>query len=217
MLKCIIFDMDGTLIDSEKVYIQGFYHAFLRHNFNLTLEDVKVFIGMSGEAELLELDKITNDRAVTLQIMNDMLNFAKKEMTDNTVSLKKGAKELLAYFRDGGFNIGLATSTFKNSALVTLDTTLMLPFFDFLVFGDDVSRPKPDKMIYELAIKKSGFKASECIVIEDSHSGVTSAIAANLPVIQLIDDVTPLEIATYTVRSLSEIKLIIESSRSEKR
>lgn len=211
MLTCVIFDMDGTLIDSEKFYLEGFKHAFAEYGFLLSADEIKVFVGMSGESEMLEIDKITHNRDITNQIFNDMLTFAKKELTNQMVPLKPYARELLTHCQNLGLKIGLATSTYEASGLKTLKETDLLHFFDFLVFGNEVTVPKPNKMIYELALKKANASTGECLVVEDSHSGVVAATSGNLAVAQLIDDIPAHNMSTYTVNSLKELMPLINT------
>jgi len=200
--------MDGTLVDSEKVYLKGFEHAFNKNGFAVDADFVKVFVGMSGEEEMLEIDKTTGNREMTNQVFRDMLEFAHYEF-DN-VELKSGAVELLEHCQNNDLKIGLATSTHETSARKTLKKLGIFSYFEFFVFGDEVDRPKPDPMIYRLAIKRSGLEREDCLVIEDSLSGIMSAKKASLPVVQIFDDVDLVDLADYNVKTLSEIMPIID-------
>jgi len=200
--------MDGTLVDSEKVYLKGFEYAFNKNGFAVDADFVKIFVGMSGEDEMMEIDKITGHREMTDKVFKDMLDFAHCEF-DN-VELKKGAVELLEHCQNYDLKIGLATSTHETSARKTLKKLEILSYFDFFVFGDEVDRPKPDPMIYHLAIKRSGLERENCLVIEDSLSGVMSAKKASLPVVQIFDDVDLVDLADYNVNTLSKIMPIID-------
>ena len=202
--------MDGTLVDSEKVYLRGYQHAFGKNGITVDSDFAKIFIGMSGADELLEIDKVTGSRAITDKVFKDMLTYAHDEFTAQRVELKVGAKALLAYCQRCGLKIGLATSSHQASATSMLEKLDILSYFDFLVFGDEVEVPKPDPMIYRLAIKRSGFAPKHCLAVEDSFSGVTSAKKADLFVAQIFDDVDLVPAADYNVGTLRELVPIIE-------
>ena len=208
-LNCVIFDMDGTLVDSEKVYLKGFEYAFNKNGFAVDANFVKVFVGMSGEKEMLEIDKTTGNRELTNQVFKDMLDYVHAKF-DEQVELKEGAVMLLDYCQSHSLKIGLATSTHEVSARKTLDQLGILSYFDFLVFGDEVEIPKPDPMIYHLALAKSGIECEHCLVVEDSFSGIVSATTAGLSVVQIFDDVDLVPLADYNVDALHEIISIID-------
>jgi HAD superfamily hydrolase (TIGR01509 family) len=165
---------------------------------------------MSGEDEMLEIDKTTLSRECTDQVFKDMLDYAYCEFEKHNVELKAGAIELLDYCQDNHLQIGLATSTYETRARETLEKLGLLSYFDFLVFGDEVDIPKPDPMIYHLAVERSGIGHDNCLVVEDSLSGVLSARKAKLSVVQIFDDVDPVDLADYNVDALSGIMPIID-------
>jgi len=202
--------MDGTLVDSEKIYLAGFKHAFEQAGIRVDEANLKVFCGMSGEDELNEIDKFTNDREATNHVFETMITYCHREFSASRVELKANAERLLAHCKSQGLKIGLATSSYKDSATALLEKLGILDYFEFLVFGDEVSTPKPDPMIYHLAVHRSGFEGDGCLVVEDSFSGVTAAREALLAVIQICDDIRPVDFATYHVYDLSEILPIID-------
>ena len=210
VLKCVIFDMDGTLVDSEKVYLAGYKHAFDKFNVAATVSELKVFAGLSGDDEMSEIDKFTNDRAVTESVFNEMVNYFQNEYDEHQVELKADAIKLLDYCKECHLKIGLATSSYEQGARELLTKLNIIDYFDFFVFGDEIDTPKPDPEIYRVAIERSGCDRDDCLVIEDSLAGVTSATKARLPVIQIFGDVDPVHFANYNVDALKKIMPIID-------
>ena len=202
--------MDGTLVDSEKVYLSGFKRAFDKFNVVATESELKVFSGLSGGDELKELDKFTHNRAVTEQVFDHMITYCHQEFAANRVELKSDAVILLDYCREQGLKIGLATSTHEKDARSMLKKLDIIDYFDFFVFGDEVTTPKPDPTIYRMATVRSGFRRGECLVVEDSLAGVTSATKARLSVIQICDDIDPVQLADNHVKALKEVMPLID-------
>lgn len=210
VLKCVIFDMDGTLVDSEKVYLSGYRHAFDRFNIAVTASQLKMFTGLSGADERYEIDKFTNDRTVTKQILAEVTAHYQREFAANRVVLKPDALALLNGCKLRHLKMGLATSTHTKSAREVLTQLALMDYFDFFVFGDEVDAPKPDPAIYRMAVERSGFERHDCLVIEDSLAGVTSATKARLAVVQVFDDVDPIYFANYNVDALKDVMPIID-------
>lgn len=216
VLKCVIFDMDGTLIDSEKIYVKGFKHAFDKNGIMIDPGFEKTFIGMSGEEELIKLDSVTGSRAMTIKVFKDVVDYANEQFVGQRIDLKVGAKELLTYCQNCGLQIGLATSSYQEGATSILEKLGILSYFDFLVFGDEVEIAKPDPTIYRLAIKKSGFEPGDCLAVEDSFPGVISAKKADLVVAQIFDDVGLISEADYNIGALGELVSIIDRLKDGK-
>lgn len=202
-IKCVIFDMDGTLIDSEKIYMECYVRAAKKHGLTVEEEVFHVLIGTSGEDEFRLLDEITNSRPLTMAIYDSMLTLAKA--TDGAPPLKSGALSLLQKCKTLDLIVVLATSTHKKSAVATLKQLGIFDYFHVLVFGDDVTIPKPHPMMYELAFSLTAVnKKEDVLVFEDSHVGVRAAHEAGFKVAQLVDDVAPYPVADYHLRCLEE-------------
>jgi len=212
-LKCMIFDMDGTLVDSEKVYQVGFRRAFDHFDIEISHDEIVTFSGLSGEEEMELLDTYTKDRAVSEDLFSRMMTYCMGEFSEDRVQLKSHAISLLQHCKEQGLKVGLATSTHEKDAVRLLKKLAIFPYFDFFVFGDHVETPKPDPANYKLALQRSGSLASECLAVEDSRSGVTSAHLAGIAVVQICDDTKPVDLADYHITSLQEIEGIMANKK----
>lgn len=212
-LKCMIFDMDGTLVDSEKVYHEGFKRAFDHFEIEISHEEIVMFSGLSGEEEITLLDTYTKDRQISTELFDRVLTYTYGEFSADRVALKSHAIELLQYCQKQGLKIGLATSTHEEDATRLLKKLDIYFYFDFFVFGDHVENAKPAPDNYKLAVRRSGFEPSECLAVEDSKSGVTSAHSVGIPIIQICDDTKPVELANYHITHLQEIEGIIANRK----
>ena len=210
-LRCLIFDMDGTLVDSEKIYLSSYKRVFAEHNVAIADNELQQFSGLSDEDELRAIDAYTQDRALSEIVLSEMIEYAQIEFDRNRVVLKGGAIELLEYCQRQHLKLVLATSTRRQKAQKMLKTLGIFDYFDALIYGDEVSTPKPEPTIFLLALERSQMRREDCLVVEDSVAGVTAATRARMSVVQIIDDVDPVYFANYHVSNLLEIKKIIDA------
>jgi len=186
-LKGIIFDMDGTLVDSERIYTEGYRRAFESKGITINLSEIESWSGQNSKATLDIIDQYTLNRELSKEIRLMRINYFHQALAKKEVYLHEGAMQLLQYCKATGLRIGLATSTPKDEATTILKQLEIYELFDFAVFGDEVPRFKPAPDIYELALKRGNLTPSTCLAVEDSKSGILAARNANLSVIQSID------------------------------
>ena len=217
MIKAVVFDMDGVIFDSEKLYRK---HWMISAKENGISEDI-----MQGL-----LDKIagaTKERNEKLMKSHfgqdfDYMRFRKltmdrmdEDIRENGVELKPGVMELFDYLKGNGYLIGLATSTQRERAEGNLKRAGILDYFDGIMYGGIVEHGKPAPDIYEHACALLGVKTDEAIGIEDSINGVKSSHAAGLYTIMVIDLIKPneevIDMADQIYDSLYEVKDYMEA------
>lgn len=172
----VLFDMDGTIIDSEPYWLASEQTLAAEHNGTWTAQDGLDVVGMS----LDESSKLLKDRANIPMETTDIVN----RLTDDVqgrlakvVPWRPGAKELLLDLKRHNVKTALVTMSLHRMAQQVVDA---IPFdaFDVIVAGDDVTRGKPDPEAYEKAAALLGFETKNCIAFEDSATGLASAEAA---------------------------------------
>jgi HAD superfamily hydrolase (TIGR01509 family) len=172
----VLFDMDGTIIDSEPYWMASEQSLAAEHNRTWTTIDSLDVIGK----DLNESSKLFKERTnVPLgidEIKNRLSNDVQSKLS-KVVPWRPGAKELLLELRKRGVKTALVTMSLHRMAQQVVDA---IPFdaFDVIVAGDDVTRGKPHPEAYEKAAALLGFPPSKCIAFEDSVTGLTSAEAA---------------------------------------
>ncbi|MDR2833202.1 MAG: HAD family phosphatase [Streptococcaceae bacterium] len=186
-IKCVIFDLDGTLVDTENIFIEGYRRAFERRKLTIELSEIQSWVGKSAESTLEKIDQYTNHRYLSEIIRMERIQYFRECFEQRTLSLRPYAKDILDFCKTNGLKIGLATSTPENFGIEILNYFGIFDAFDFIVFGDHVNELKPAPDVYNRAVSRSGIARGSCLAVEDSESGVDSALAAKLKVVQVVD------------------------------
>ncbi|HEU4346605.1 MAG TPA: HAD family phosphatase [Actinoplanes sp.] len=178
----MLFDMDGTLVDSEKVWDIALNELAERAGGKLSLEARHAMIGsdMSRTMQLIRADLGQPDRPEQPDV--EWLNTRVYDLFSEGLVWRPGAWELLRAVRAAGLPTALVTSTARRLVEVALNT-LGRENFDVVVVGDEVRTPKPDPEPYLTAAGMLGVRIEDCVAIEDSPTGVASAVAAGAAVL----------------------------------
>jgi len=178
MIRGVVFDMDGVLVDSEKFICEAAVRMFAERGLVAKPEDFRPFVGagenryLGGVAEQygfpLDLER---DKARTYQLYGEIVRGRLEPLP--------GVHEFIGRCRSRGLRLALATSADRVKLLVNLRELGLAPeTFDALVDGLDVERKKPAPDIFRLAAERLGLPAGECLVVEDAVNGVAAAKAA---------------------------------------
>ncbi|KAB7787280.1 HAD-IA family hydrolase [Methylorubrum populi] len=194
MLKALIFDVDGTLAETEDLHRQGFNRAFQALDLpwhwspEFYAELLKV---MGGKERLVHyIERFHPEEAEGLkarmpEIHDLKTRFYGELAQSGGLSLRPGVRRLVEQARDGGVRLAVATTTSRPN----IDLLLRLNFpdgaqpFDVIAAGDEAAQKKPAPDIFALAVHRLGIDPSEAIAFEDSAAGIRSALAAGLPVL----------------------------------
>lgn len=191
----VLWDMDGTLLDSEKLWDIAVRELAREHGRELTDEVRHALIGAAGPNALRILfDGIGVEP--TPQVIAEAGDFLEERVTElmlGPIPWRPGAKDALAMVREADLRCALVTNTKRSLAEYGLDT-LGRDFFDISVCGDEVAHGKPDPAIYRRAAELLGLAPGDCVAIEDSPTGALAAQGAGCALI-----VIPCEIAVPEV------------------
>ncbi|WP_238915973.1 HAD family phosphatase [Clostridium sp. YIM B02555] len=209
-IQGIIFDMDGVIIDSERISFKCFQEVFKEYNYEI---DEKFYLKVIGRnyAGIEDIMKKEYGDDFPFETIYRKKADLAYEVTDRDgVIVKPGVHELMDYLKENGYKIAVATSTRRERALQLLEEAKVKAKVDFVVCGDEVENSKPNPEIFLKAAKGLGVKAEKCIVIEDSDAGITAAHAAEMIGIH-VPDMKQLEIETKALafkvcKSLFEVK-----------
>lgn len=195
MMKAIVFDMDGVIFDSEKLYRK--HWMITGQEYGIPEEEMKELCNRIAGAT-----KEHNERLLKNHFGEDFdyntfrgktMSRMDEEILANGVELKPGVHELFQYLKEHGYKIALATSTQRERAERNLKNAGILEAFDKIVYGGTVPNGKPAPDIYLKACEELGVQPQEAVGVEDSINGVKSSAAAGLYTIMVIDLIKPTE------------------------
>lgn len=180
-LKAVLFDLDGTLVDSERFYYDCWVPVLYQHfALDLTIGDwMKYFVGHTLPHNVQTLKDVWEiDTSADFLLKHITVEYEKANMSN--ISLMSGAKELVSSLHKNGLHLAVVTSSHYPTVETVLGKHDMLPYFDFFVTRENVTFPKPHPEPYLLAKGNWNFEDSEILVIEDSYVGATAAKEARL-------------------------------------
>ena len=192
MGKAIIFDVDGTLLDTEKIYMQAWREAGALFGYTVTEEvlmktravsraiAVKAF--MDGLGQDFPYEDVRQER---MRIGEAMIYGTQPEELQ-----KPGALQVLEQLKSRGIPMAVASSTAYKQTVEHLKHAGLLGYFQTIVGGDMIRRGKPNPDIFLKAAELLGAKPEDCMVVEDSPAGIKAAHAARMQPV-LIPDVVP--------------------------
>lgn len=215
MLKAVIFDMDGVIIDSEMEYLKMNLGFVQRKNPEAKLEDLFGMVGASRQ-DAWECVARAVHNGQTWEELRDEYHQENQEAIPNVDYCRIYRSELtsiLDYIKTKGLAIALASSTHLELILHVLEVNHIRDYFEVVVTGAQFKRSKPDPQIYHYTARQLGVAESECLVIEDSAFGITAASRAGMTIAALIDPRFHFDqsMADYHMKNLTEIPGIVES------
>lgn len=205
--QAVLFDMDGTLLDSEPLW-------------DVALEELAVLLGGTLEPEARNRMVGTNEGATVVILLESLglpldqapeyqawLRVRMRELFTEGAPAKPGARELLLEAREADVPTALVTSTPRELADLLLQH-VGPEHFDLTVCGDEVEHKKPDPEPYLTTAEKLGVDIARTVVLEDSFSGVTSGLAAGAVTIAIPSEVAlPPSLEVLTLSSLDGVDL----------
>ncbi len=195
MIKAVIFDMDGVLLDSEPLIREAAMRMFAEHGIKAQPEDFKPFVGtgedrfIGGVAEKygFALD-LARDKARTYEIYADVV--------DGKIEPLNGAHEFIAKARAKGLKLAVASSADQIKMDINLKGIGIPPeTFDAIVSGSDVTKKKPNPEGFLKAAEKLGVSPETCLVVEDAINGVQAAKTAGMRCLAVTTSFTPTDLA----------------------
>lgn len=218
MIKAIIFDMDGLLIDSEPAWFRARKELLSNLNIEWTWDLQKKTMGVSTTDWVEQLYNLVNGTLTRDELLKDVIDRMIKYYANGEVDLMPGADAALKYAKDN-FKVGLASGSYKELLYSAVRVKNWESIFDEILSSDDMKRGKPHPDVYLETAKRLGVLPEACVVLEDSANGIKAGVAAGTKVITVPskDIQVPqvvLDTAYAVIKSLHEFPKIVQDMNS---
>ena len=208
--KAVLFDMDGTLTDTEKYYQKAWPKTLEHFGYEMSEEKPLILRSLGRPFAVQQFKEWYGEDFEYWQVRNYRKQLVEDIFKEDGIPLKPGAKEILKWLRDNNIFVALVTANDKERAERYTKRVGLFEYFDAIVCADMVEFGKPAPDIYAFACKELKVAPEETLAIEDSPNGCTSAYKAGCNVVMVPDLTEPDEelskILYKRVDSLLDIK-----------
>ena len=191
MLKGAIFDMDGLMIDTEKLYLKFWIQSAKDFGYDMKPEHVYAIRSMARKYSIPTLKGFLGEDCPTEEIRAHRTELMAEYINEHGLEVKKGLFELLYYLKGRGIKMAVATATPRSRTTEYLEKIGAAKFFSAVICGDMVETGKPAPDIYLTAARELGLPPEECAAFEDSPNGIKAAHAAGCHAIMIPDMTQP--------------------------
>lgn len=183
MIKAVIFDMDGVIVETEIIHEKAWKEFFGSNGISLTEKDLYSMKGCRGiDVINTFIPGLTSEEAENLRLKR--FEIYKRYLKDG-VKPVRGVKEFMQKLKDEKIAIAVATSA-TNQVIFLLDDAEVRDLIDVLITGDQVEKGKPDPEIYLKTAQKLKIRPEECVVFEDALNGVEAGKNAGMHVVAIL-------------------------------
>jgi sugar-phosphatase len=209
MIKAVIFDMDGVIIDSEPFWRDAYMAVLPRYNVQLTEELCLESKGVKVDVVVKNWHKIFNWQPANLEIVENEIIQEVLRLVRTKGKPMPGLLDLLDWLKSKNIKTGLATSSLFSIMDVVLDSLKLRSYFEVTHSAEAEKAGKPAPDVYLGAAKRLNVEPNECIAVEDSVTGIISARAAGMFAVVLPEapefDLAKYDIADMKIKSLYDI------------
>jgi len=209
MFDAVLFDMDGLLLDSERVLMNAWTAAAAEEGVVIPPEAYTAVIGRAAQESHALFTEMLGGAERHARLRTKVVERLQAPREGPVFPLKPGVVELLGALRAQGVPCAVASSSGADEIRHRLQVVGVLHHFDAVAGGNEVARGKPDPAVYRLAASRLGIPATACIAFEDSENGARAALAAGATLVVVPDLRRPA--AEVMARCLHELASLHEA------
>ncbi len=219
-IDTVLFDIDGTLIDSEKYTISSKIIEGKKYGYDIDEATVIQTLGLSKEISKEFFFSKYGKEFPYDELREKRFEYIKDALENNKIEYKKGTIELVNYLKEHKYKLALVSSSPKQLINLYKEHLELFKEFEVIISGDDITKGKPNPDSYLLAAKKLFSLPINSLVIEDSKNGILAAKNAKMKSVFIEDYVKKDEVikkeATYILNDLSEVINLLEKQNKKK-
>lgn len=210
-IQGVIFDMDGLMLDTEKLLAKYWMQAAQEAGFPMQLEHVLGIRSLSAVYAKPKLQGIFGKDFNYEQIRARRRELTAQHLAQYGIEKKYGLDELLSYLKNHHYQIAVATATDRQRTELYLTQLNIINYFHAFICGDMVKTGKPDPEIYLLSAKALNLSPANCLALEDSPNGILSAYRAGCKAVMIPDLSEPdEELKPYLYACLPDLSKVID-------
>lgn len=183
MLRALLFDLDGTLTDSDPVHLAAFNAMLQLRGASLSEDDFRTKVSGKSNDEIARALLPDADAAARRAFIDEKEAMFRQMATD--LAETAGLARLLAYAGERGLKLAIVSNAPADNVAHMTAALGIADRFDFVIHGDAVKHPKPDPFPYREALSRFGLTPAEAIAFEDSVPGIRAAAGAGLPTVAI--------------------------------
>jgi len=191
-IECVIFDVDGVLIDSSDAHFQSWLRLAADHDVTMTGEHFKSTFGRQNRDIIPTLfDSSLENGAIDIEALSETKERYYREIIGDHVDQLPGAAALVRECYAAGLRCAIGSSGHAKNIAIVLKSLDIEACVSAVVTGQDVTIGKPDPQVFLLAAERSGVQPDRCVVIEDAPAGIEAALAASMIAIGVTTEHAP--------------------------
>ncbi|MCL6707219.1 HAD family phosphatase [Pseudomonas sp. R2.Fl] len=207
MLKAVIFDMDGVLIDAREWHYEALNRALELFGYTIPLhEHLTTFDGLPTRTKLKMLTATRGLPEALHNFINEMKQLYTMEIIHTKCKPVFKQEYALARLRAEGYRLAVASNSIRSTVALMMQKAGLEPYLDFQLSNEDVQFSKPNPEIYLKAMEMLGLKPEECLILEDNEHGIAAARASGAHVM-VVNDVPDVNYPAIkeTIRKIQQV------------
>ncbi len=193
MIKAVVFDMDGVLIEAKDWHYEALNRALRLFGTEISRYDhLTTFDGLPTKRKLQMLSAQGNLPIELHDFINDMKQRYTMEIVNAHCKPRFIHEYALSKLKARGYRMAVCSNSIRDTIEVMMSKAALSQYLEFIISNQDVTKSKPDPEMYDKAIARMGIAPSECLIVEDNENGIRAARASGAHVLEVadVDDVT---------------------------